>query len=112
MVNLHDFLVDKSNETQRISAQAQTLSNNSESIFVHLSEFDNDTFINTMCKQAQLAAQKVSDLFEESIATNKISQQQLFDFKYKPLGNSEPPKFSSGLMNLRIETYLKFRNRY
>ncbi|MGV2872400.1 methyl-accepting chemotaxis protein [Colwellia sp. E150_009] len=96
VVNLHDFLVDKSNETQRISAQAQTLSNNSESIFVHLSEFDNDTFINTMCKQAQLAAQKVSDLFEESIATNKISQQQLFDFKYKPLGNSEPPKFSSG----------------
>lgn len=96
VVSLHDFLVDKSNETQRISTQAQTLSNNSESIFVHLSEFDNDTFINTMCKQAQLAAKKVSELFEESIANNQISQQKLFDFNYKPLGTSVPPKFTSG----------------
>lgn len=96
VVNLHDFLVDKSNETKRISTQAQTLSNSSESIFVHLSVFDTDTFINTMCKQAQLGAQKVAELFEESIATNKISQQQLFDFNYKPFGKSVPPKFSTG----------------
>lgn len=99
VVNLHDFLVDKSNETQHISTQAQTLSNSSESIFVHLSVFDNDTFVNTMCKQAQLGAQKVADLFEESIAANKISQHQLFDFNYKPLGKSEPPKFTTGFDN-------------
>lgn len=96
VVNLHDFLVDKSSETQEISTQAQTLSNSTESIFVHLSEFNNDTFINTMCKQAELAAKKVGDLFEESIATNKITQQQLFDFNYRPLGKNVPPKFTSG----------------
>ena len=96
VVNLHDFLIDKSKETQHISTQAQTLSNSTESIFVHLSEFNNDTFINNMCKQVELAAKKVGDLFEESIATHKISQQQLFDFNYKPLGNSLPQKFTTG----------------
>lgn len=95
VVNLHDFLVDKSSETQRISTQAQTLSNSSESIFVYLSEFESDTFINNMCKQAQLAAKRVGNLFEESIANNKISQQQLFNFNYKPLGNTMPPKFTT-----------------
>ena len=37
VVSLHDFLVDKSSETQHISTQAETLSNSTESIFVHLS---------------------------------------------------------------------------
>ncbi|MBU2923669.1 methyl-accepting chemotaxis protein [Colwellia sp. 4_MG-2023] len=95
VVSLHDFLVDKSRETQHISTQAQTLSNSTESIFVYLSEFDNDTPIHNMCKQAELAAQKVGELFEQSIAANKISQQQLFDFNYKPLGNSVPEKFTT-----------------
>jgi len=96
VVSLHDFLVDKSSETQNVSVQAQTLSNSTESIFVHLSEFDSNTLISSMCRQAELAAKHVSELFEQSVAANKISQQQLFDFNYKPLGNSEPKKFTSG----------------
>lgn len=96
VVSLHDFLVDKSSETKNVSTQAQTLSNSTESIFVHLSEFDGNTLINKMCKQAELTAKKISELFEQSISANKISQQQLFDFNYKPLGNSVPAKFTSG----------------
>ena len=63
VVSLHDFLVDKSTETKNVSSQAQTLSNSTESIFVHLSEFDSNTLINRMCKQAELAASKVGELF-------------------------------------------------
>jgi methyl-accepting chemotaxis protein len=95
VINLHDFLIDKSSDTHQISTQAETLSNSTESIFIHLSEFDNDTFINKMCRQAELAAKKVGELFEESITKNKISQQQLFDFNYKPLGNTVPSKFTT-----------------
>lgn len=95
VVNLHDFLVAKSSETNNVSEQAQTLSNNTESIFVHLSEFDGDTLINRMCEQTELAAKKVGEMFEQAIADNKISQQQLFDFNYKPLGNSEPKKYTT-----------------
>jgi len=96
VVNLHDFLIDKSKETQTVSKQAQTLSNGTESIFVHLSEFGGDTLVNKMCSQAELAAKQVSELFEQSIASNQISLQQLFDFNYKPLGNTKPPKFTTG----------------
>ena len=95
VVSLHDFLVDKSSETQHISAQAETLANSTESIFVHLSEFKGNTLINRMCNQAQVAAKKVGELFEQSIEANKISQQQLFDFNYQPLGKTNPPKFTT-----------------
>ncbi|WP_353537641.1 methyl-accepting chemotaxis protein [Colwellia sp. KU-HH00111] len=95
VVNLHDFLVAKSNETSSVSEQAQTLSNSTESIFVHLSEFDGDTLINRICQQTELAAKKVGELFEQAIIDKKISQQQLFDFNYKALGNSEPQKYTT-----------------
>ncbi len=95
VISLHDFLVDKSSETKSVSTQAQKLSNSTESIFVHLSEFNSNTLINRMCKQAELAAKKVGTLFEQSIDAKKISQQQLFDFKYQTIGNSEPKKFTT-----------------
>ena len=96
IVSLHDFLVDKSQETHAVSEKAKTLSGNTESIFVHISDFSSDTLISTMCKQAQTSASEVSALFEKSITNNGISQQQLFDFNYKPLGHAEPPKYTTG----------------
>lgn len=96
VVSLHDFLLSKSTETQAASLQAQTLSNSTESIFVHLSSFENNSLIARMCQQAQLAATQVSKLFEQSINNNLISNQQLFDFNYRQLGSSEPKKYTTG----------------
>ena len=96
VVNLHNFLIDKSKETQTVSNKAQQLSNSTESVFVHLAEFEGDTLINNMCRQAELAATQVSELFEQSIDNNTISLQQLFDFNYRALGNTQPPKFTTG----------------
>ncbi len=93
--NLHDFLRNKSNQTQSVSTQAATLSHSTESIFVHISEFDSDTLIHTMSQQAQNAAAKVSELFEQCIENRQISQQDLFNFSYKQLGNTEPKKFTT-----------------
>jgi len=95
VVNLHDFLVDKSEETLSASKQAETLSTSTEDIFVYLSEFESNSIITTMCLQAQLAATKVGELFEQCIKENQISAQQLFDFNYQTLGNSEPKKFTT-----------------
>jgi methyl-accepting chemotaxis protein len=95
IVNLHDFLVDKSHETNTVSKQATTLSNGTESIFVHISDFSNDTLISKMCSQAEHTANKIGQFFEQSIHNNKISEQQLFDFNYKPLGLTEPKKFTT-----------------
>jgi methyl-accepting chemotaxis protein len=95
VVNLHEFLMSKSKETKTVSNQAQKLSTGTESIFINLSELEGDTLVNKMSKQAELAAKQVSELFEQSITNNKISQQQLFDFNYKPLGDTKPPKFTT-----------------
>ncbi|MCW8865403.1 MAG: methyl-accepting chemotaxis protein [Colwellia sp.] len=95
VVNLHDFLIDKSKETQTVSKQADNLSNSTESIFIHLSEFETDTLVNTMCKQAQLAATRVGQIFEQSIANNQMSMQKFFDFNYQPIGDTSPAKFST-----------------
>ena len=95
VVNLHDFLVDKSQETHSVSDQAESLSNSTESIFVHLSEFEVGTLVNIMCQQAQSAAAEVGELFEQSIVNNKISMHKLFDFNYQPIRNTTPAKYST-----------------
>ncbi|OUR63086.1 chemotaxis protein [Colwellia sp. 39_35_sub15_T18] len=95
VVNLHDFLIDKSKETQQVSIQASNLSSSTESIFLQLSVFDSKTLIASMCNQAQLAADKVGKLFEQSITDKTITMQQLFDFNYQPIGNTVPAKFST-----------------
>jgi len=95
VVRLHDFLLDKSSETQNASIQAQTLSNSSESIFVHISSFESNSLIANMCQQAQLSASQVGQLFEQCIEKNLITQQQLFNFNYQQLGSCEPKKYST-----------------
>lgn len=95
VVSLHDFLLSKSSETQAASVQSQKLSNSTESIFVHISSFESDSLIANMCQQAQLAANQVNQLFEQSINNNLISNQKLFDFNYHRLGSSEPKKFTT-----------------
>lgn len=95
VVNLHNFLIDKSKETQQVSKQASRLSTSTESIFVELSVFDSETLITSMCNQVQLAASEVGKLFEQSIIDNRITMQQLFNFKYEPIKNTKPQKYSS-----------------
>jgi len=96
VVSLHDFLLSKSSETQAASVQAEMLSNSTESIFVHISSFENSSLIASMCQQTQLAASQVSQLFEQSLNNNLITNQKLFDFNYRQLGNSEPKKYTTG----------------
>lgn len=95
IVRLHDFLLSKSSETQAASVQAQTLSNSTESIFVHISSFESNSLIAGICQQAQLAAEQVSQLFEQSIEKSLITQKNLFDFDYQQIGSSEPKKYTT-----------------
>jgi len=95
VVNLHDFLIDKSSETQQASIRASSLSSSTESIFVQLSAFQSKTLITSMCNQAQLAADMVGKLFERSIIDKTISMQHLFDFNYRPISSVLPAKFTT-----------------
>ncbi|WP_440875163.1 methyl-accepting chemotaxis protein [Thalassotalea sp. PLHSN55] len=93
--SLHDFLINKSRETQSVSEQATQLSKSTETIFVELSEFDHGSFIEKICLAAQQAAVDVGALFEQAIKDGKVSQQALFNFTYKEIANTNPVKFSS-----------------
>jgi len=95
ITNLHDFLISKSRDTQQVSEQAAKLSVGTESIFVQLAEFKTQSLVETMCEQVQIAANKVSQLFEDKIANNSISQQDLFDANYRQITNTNPPKYST-----------------
>lgn len=93
IINLRDFLVNKSEETKNISIQASTLSATTESIFVQLSEFETNSLINIMCNQSVKTAEQIGALFEARIAENRVSEQQLFDFTYREIPNTSPAKF-------------------
>jgi methyl-accepting chemotaxis protein len=95
IVNLHDFLVNKSKETHQVSEQASQLSISTESIFVQLAEFKTHSLIETMCEQAQQTAVKIGLLFEKSIKNNIINQSDLFNFNYQEIANTNPKKYSS-----------------
>jgi hypothetical protein len=49
----------------------------------------------TMRELAQTAAKRVNELFEASIATGKITLENLFDRKHRQIPDTSPPKYST-----------------
>ncbi len=95
IANLHDFLISKGKDTKEVSIQADNLSRSTESIFVELAAFSTGSLIEDMSAQVQKAAKSVGKLFEQKIAEGKISQQDLFNFRYQKIPNTNPQKYST-----------------
>lgn len=93
IANLHHFLVSKSEQTQDISLKANHLSQTTESIFISLAEFETQSLNNVMSKLVSKAALDVGRLFEQKIVNKDISEQQLFDFTYQEISNTNPKKY-------------------
>jgi len=51
--------------------------------------------VETICWQAQLAAQQVANMFNDKISRNEINQQALFNFSYSKIANTDPQKYHS-----------------
>jgi len=95
ITNLHDFLVSKGKDTQSVSVQAQGLSTSTESIFVQLTEFKTHSLIELMSEQVQIAAQQIGSIFEQQIIARKISSNDVFNFTYHEIADTDPQKFST-----------------
>lgn len=93
ITNLYNFLVSKGSETEDASLQSSTLTTTTESIFVQLSNFETDSLISIMYKQAIESAMSVGQLFELNIVNNKITTEQLFNFTYTEIPNTSPSKY-------------------
>ena len=96
ITNLHDFLLEKSQETHQVSDKAAELCHSTESIFIELAEFNTDSVIEKFCQQAQTSAQQVASLFQDKITAKEISERALFDFDYQAIANTAPQKYHSG----------------
>jgi methyl-accepting chemotaxis protein len=95
ITNLHDFLISKGKDTKNVSVQASGLSKSTESIFVQLTEFKTHSLIELMSEQVQLAAKKVGSIFEQQITATRISSNDLFNFSYHKLADTNPQKYST-----------------
>ena len=95
ITNLHNFLVEKSQETHIVSDKAAELCQSTESIFIELSEFKTGSNIEKTCQIAQTAAQQVGEMFADKIQANIINQQDLFNFTYQKIANTTPQKYHS-----------------
>ena len=95
IVNLHDFLLEKSKETHVVSDKAKALCESTESIFIDLAEFKTGSLVDKICQQAQIAAQQVATMFSDKISHHEISQNALFNFSYSAIANTNPQKYHS-----------------
>jgi methyl-accepting chemotaxis protein len=95
ITNLHNFLVNKGKETETVSAKAEVLSASTESIFVQLTTFKTNSLIELMAEQAQLAAQKIGQLFEQKIQSGNIAEVDVFNFSYHKIKGTNPQKYST-----------------
>ncbi|NVK57960.1 MAG: chemotaxis protein [Alteromonadaceae bacterium] len=82
-------------ELSDVSQKVLQLSHQTEDIFRQLQVFDLQNRNALVQKIAQHAAHRIAKLFEEAIKQGRITEQQLFDFNYQPVPNTNPQKFTT-----------------
>ncbi|MCO4798861.1 MAG: methyl-accepting chemotaxis protein, partial [Colwelliaceae bacterium] len=95
IVNLHDFLMNKGEETKQISLKGDQLSTCTESIFIELSDFETNSLVESMANQVQETAREIGELFEKKIKLGEVTLQSLFNFDYQKIENTNPQKFTT-----------------
>ena len=63
-------------------------------------------------QEAQAAAKAISQLFEDSINSGRISQQHLFSEEYTPIPNTNPQNTARDLIDLLMNIYLPFKSLF
>ena len=77
------------------SKSAMVLTERAEALFEAATECEAPTSHDQIRAVAQQAAAEVGKLFEDAIASGQISEAALFDRNYKPIPNTNPPKYTT-----------------
>lgn len=83
-----------------VAQQAIQVSEETETIYRALAEFDHPMFFSALLQEANDAASAIATILEDLVAQGKISTQQLFEAKYQPIPNTNPTKFSTAFDHL------------
>jgi methyl-accepting chemotaxis protein len=92
IASIRDSLLSTEKELPRAAKSAMALAERAEVITGALGESDIETSHDEIREAAQRAAAEVGKMFEQAIASGKISNDALWDRKYVPIPNTDPPK--------------------
>jgi methyl-accepting chemotaxis protein len=92
---IRDGMLGMQAELPRAASSAQALAERAESLFEATTESNAATQHDAIRAVAQQAAGDVGKLFEKAIASGEISEAALFDRRYIPIPDTNPPKHHS-----------------
>ncbi len=95
IAKIRDSMLGTDRDLPRVAASAMALADRAEIIAGALADANVATPHDEIRAAAQQAAREVGQLFEQAIASNKISREALFDRQYKPIPGTNPPKYNT-----------------
>ncbi|TWI45852.1 methyl-accepting chemotaxis protein [Pseudoduganella flava] len=95
ITRIRDSMLSTDRDLPRVAASAMALADRAEIIAGALAEADVPTSHDAVRDAAQQAAREVGRLFEQAIASGKISRDALFDRQYKAIPGTNPPKYNT-----------------
>lgn len=82
-------------DIQAIAKRSMELAELAESIYDKAGAEGLSGLHQTIVIEAQDASRAIAVILEQAIDNNKLTQTQVFDYKYKEIPNSSPPKFNT-----------------
>jgi len=92
IASIRDSLLSTEKELPRAASSAMALAERAEVITGALGESDIESSHDEIRVAAQRAAAEVGKIFEQALASGQISSEALWDRKYVPIPNTDPPK--------------------
>ena len=92
---IRDSMLSTNTELPRAAASAMALAERAEAIAEALGEAAVATPHDAIRQAAENAARDVGRMFDAAIAAGKISREDLFDRRYQPIPNTDPPKHTT-----------------
>ncbi|WBS03084.1 methyl-accepting chemotaxis protein [Pseudoduganella sp. SL102] len=95
IARIRDGMLSTDRDLPRVAASAMALADRAEIIAGALAEADVPTSHDAVRAAAQRAAAEVGRIFEEALAKGQITREALFDRRYQPIPNTNPPKYTT-----------------
>lgn len=95
LAEIRDSMLSTDKELPRATDSAMALVGKAEDIAGALSESSAETPHDAIRVAAQETAAQIGQLFSEAIKAGKISPEALFDRRYTPIPNTNPPKYTT-----------------
>jgi methyl-accepting chemotaxis protein len=95
ITRIRDSMLSTDRDLPRVASSAMALADRAEIMAGALAEAEVPTTHDAIRDAAQRAAQDIGRLFEQAIASGKISRDALFDRHYQPISGTNPPKYTT-----------------